>query len=406
MGRSDACVGIVANPVSARDIRRVIANANTLQVTDRANMVLRVLSALGACGVDRVLMMPDSGGIRGPLQRALARENNVGHGFPRLDFLTMPVTSTVEDTFRAVRLMRGPKGTKITIRIFRETFDRPQPYVITRDIVKIRSVEGRMLEPGYAYVRLRAFQERTGKDLGRLLDELSEQTEGAFSGLILDMRDNPGGLLDQAVKVADHWLAQGLIVYTKGRHESQRQEFRAQSAGTQGEYPIVVLVNGGTASASEIVAGALQDHHRALILGTQSFGKGSVQTIIPLNDGSGLRLTTALYYTPGGRSIQEVGIGPDILVEQILASEGERARRIRERDLEGHFTQKDADPGSSAKPREPEEGEEPPSATSEDPGDHQLERAVDVLKSWTYFQRLEDARQVAEPVPSQAALQR
>ena len=193
-----------------------------------------------------------------------------------------------------------------------------------------------------------------------VLADLHEQTEGPFSGLILDMRDNPGGLLDQAVKVADHWVAQGLIVYTKGRLESQRQEFRAQSAGTQGEYPIVVLVNGGTASASEIVAGALQDHHRALILGTQSFGKGSVQTIIPLNDGSGLRLTTALYYTPGGRSIQEVGIAPDILVEQIVASEGERARRIRERDLEGHFTQKDADPESSAKPGEPQEGGEAP----------------------------------------------
>jgi carboxyl-terminal processing protease len=305
----------------------------------------------------------------------------------------------------AVRLMRGPKGTKITIRIYRESFDRPQPYSIVRDIVKIRSVEGRMLEPGYAYVRLRAFQERTGRDLGAVLGDLHEQTEGPFSGLILDMRDNPGGLLDQAVKVADHWVAQGLIVYTKGRLESQRQEFRAQSAGTQGEYPIVVLVNGGTASASEIVAGALQDHHRALILGTQSFGKGSVQTIIPLNDGSGLRLTTALYYTPGGRSIQEVGIAPDILVEQIVASEGERARHVRERDLEGHFTQKDADPKSSAKQGEPQEGGEAPAVADEDPGDHQLDRAVDVLKSWTYFERLQEAQRAAEPVPSRAALQ-
>jgi carboxyl-terminal processing protease len=292
----------------------------------------------------------------------------------------------------AVRLMRGPKGTKITIRIFREGFDRPQPYTIVRDIVKIRSVEGRMIEPGYGYVRLRAFQERTGRDLAQTLEKLQAEEPSALRGLVLDLRDNPGGLLDQAVKVADQWIDQGLIVYTKGRSESQRQEFRAQELGTEASYPMVVLVNGGTASASEIVAGALQDHHRALVLGTQTFGKGSVQTIIPLNDGSGLRLTTALYYTPGDRSIQEVGIEPDIVVEQLLADPDAReARRVRERDLEGHFTLGDADPDAEA-PEEPEEGGEPTSPAASDSEDGQLDRALDVLKSWTYFERLNEAR--------------
>ncbi len=306
----------------------------------------------------------------------------------------------------AVRLMRGPKGTKITIRIFRDEFDRPQPYTIVRDIVKIRSVEGRMIEPGYGYVRLRAFQERTGSDLRRLLGELHEEAGGPFQGLVLDLRDNPGGLLDQAVKVADVWVEDDLIVYTKGRHESQRQEFRGQSEGTEGTYPIVVLVNGGTASASEIVAGALQDHHRALVVGTQSFGKGSVQTIIPLNDGSGLRLTTALYYTPGDRSIQEVGIEPDIVVEQILPdAEGVRARRVRERDLEGHFTQEEADPESPADDPSAEPDDEPAAGqvgSSEDP---QLDRALDVLKSWTYFERLNASRTPDAEPAAQTALQ-
>ncbi len=294
----------------------------------------------------------------------------------------------------AVRLMRGPKGSKITIRIFREGFDRPQPYTIVRDIVKIRSVEGKLLEPGYGYVRLRAFQERTGSDLARILDELQAKEETDLRGLVLDVRNNPGGLLDQAVKVADQWLEEGLIVYTKGRVESQRQEFRAQEQGTQKSYPMVVLVNGGTASASEIVAGALQDHDRALVLGTQSFGKGSVQTIIPLNDGSGLRLTTALYYTPGDRSIQEVGIEPDIVVEQIVAEpEDQRARRIRERDLEGHFTHGDADPDAAGdSPGADEADDEEAEAGDPNSEDGQLDRALDVLKSWTYFERLNDAR--------------
>ena len=287
--------------------------------------------------------------------------------------------------FEAVRLMRGPKGSKITIEIYRDGFERPKPITIVRDVVKVVSVSGRMLEPGYAYLRLRAFQERTIDDLERTLEQLHGETGRPFDGLVLDLRDNPGGLLDQAVKVSNAWLSDGLVVYTKGRDDSQRQEFRAYPAGTEPNYPITILVNEGTASASEIVAGALQDHRRALIVGTQTFGKGSVQTVYPLEGGAGLRLTTALYYTPGGRSIQEVGIGPDILIEQVTVAAdggGEAARRrIRERDLEGHFTREDADPDA-------EPTEEVASLSGSGDGDVQLSRALEVLKSWTYFERL------------------
>ncbi len=294
--------------------------------------------------------------------------------------------------FEAVNLMRGTRGSKITIEIMREGFDEPQPLTITRDVVKVVSVSGRLLEPGYAYVRIRAFQERTIQDLKRVLDSLhGEGNKEPFRGLVLDMRDNPGGLLDQAVKVADEWLSEGLVVYTKGRVDSQLHEFRAHTQGTEPSYPIVVLVNEGTASASEIVAGALQDHSRALVIGAQTFGKGSVQTVYPLEAGNGLRLTTALYYTPGGRSIQEVGITPDIPVKSPLRvaraapedQEAERPRRVREEDLQGHFTQEDASPS--------EEG-----ASAQGSGqygeDVQLARAVEVLKSWTYFDKLNRVR--------------
>ena len=251
-------------------------------------------------------------------------------------------------------------------------------------MVKVLSVESRLVEPGYAYVRVRSFQERTADDLRRQLRELHTENGGEFAGMVLDLRDNPGGLLDQAVKVSDIWLEEGLIVYTKGRVESQRQEFRARGGGETG-YPMVVLVNAGSASASEIVAGALQDQHRALLLGAQTFGKGSVQTVYPLEDGSGLRLTTALYYTPSGRSIQEVGIEPDILVAAVEVAdnaEGDAPRRLRERDLEGHFRQPDA--GATPEPVA--------DADAESDEDLQLARAVEVLKSWTYFERLREAR--------------
>ncbi len=287
----------------------------------------------------------------------------------------------------AVQLMRGKRKTKITIQILREGFEQPRPFTLERDMIKVVSTEGRLLEPGYAYARLRAFQENTSKDLQRLLEKLAKQTGGRLQGLVLDLRDNPGGLLDQAIQVADIWVRDGLIVYTKGRAESQQQEFRANESSTEDRYPLVVLVNSGTASASEIVAGALQDHRRALVLGTETFGKGSVQTIVPLDGGAGLRLTTALYYTPGGRSIQEVGIVPDMVVSQVepaTAADAALPSRIRERDLERHFTQEEANP--SAASGSGDGGAEAKKA------DFQLARALEVLKSWSYFEHLQGGR--------------
>jgi carboxyl-terminal processing protease len=322
--------------------------------------------------------------------------------------------------YEAVRLMRGPRRSKIRINVMREGFEKPQLYTVVRDVVKVVSVDGRLLEPGYGYVRLRAFQERTDKDLRKRLDKLRAETKAPLQGLVLDLRDNPGGLLDQAVRVADEWLQDGLIVYTKGRVESQRQEFRARAEGTEPDYPIVVLVNAGSASASEIVAGALQDQRRALVIGVQTFGKGSVQTVYPLEDGSGLRLTTALYYTPGGRSIQEVGIAPDVEVEATAAG-GEKAaqapaRRLREKDLEHHFTQSDAKPDAPATPGQPETpgGPEAPLAPDEEPEaaapapaasepDLQLARALEALKSGAAAARMREAPAAAEAPPSEGA---
>ena len=290
---------------------------------------------------------------------------------------TEPCRSTKNlDLHEAVALMCGKRGTSITIEVFREGMEKPQPFTIERDVVKVVSVDGRLLEPGYGYIRVRSFQERTADDLHGKLAEIVAKNGRPLEGVVLDLRDNPGGLLDQAVRVADEWLADGLIVYTKGRAATQRQEFSA-GPDSEGSYPMVVLVNAGSASASEIVAGALQDHHRALLLGTATFGKGSVQTVYPLQDHSGLRLTTALYYTPSGRSIQEVGIAPDIEFEPAAppSEKAEEGSRVREQDLEGHFTQKDA-AGEAARERA---GGPPPDA--------QLERAREVLKSWTYFDR-------------------
>lgn len=321
--------------------------------------------------------------------------------------------------FDAVKLMRGKRNTAITIRVYREGFERPQPYTIMRDVVKVASVEGRALEPGYGYVRLRSFQERTGRDLEKTIENVRKEAGGNLRGLVLDLRDNPGGLLDQAVRVADRWVGDGVIVQTKGRVESQQQDFKGQADGTEQDYPLVVLMNAGSASASEIVAGALQDHGRAVLVGTQSFGKGSVQTVYPLEDGSGLRLTTALYYTPSGHSIQEVGITPDVVVEnpppppvKPMKEEPEgtdRAKPVRERDLDKHFSHGDAEPDAvreeapAPDAKNADEGdEEEVEATAPLPPseDVQLSRAVEVLKNWASYEHLKKARIPAAPVAS------
>ncbi|KPK27144.1 MAG: peptidase S41 [Desulfobacterales bacterium SG8_35_2] len=239
----------------------------------------------------------------------------------------------------AVKKLRGQKGSAVTISIHREGWLDLQDFTIIRDVIPIVSVRSSILEPGYGYIRITNFQRNTSQDMQNNLDKLAN--EGTLKGLILDLRNNPGGLLDSSVKIVDIFLDEGIIVSTKGRLQDQNMEFSAHSGGTEYDFPIVILINGGTASASEIVAGALQDHKRALILGTQSFGKGSVQTIIPMADGAGLRLTTARYYTPSGTSIQATGITPDVLVPKIAAEEEESPKGphefFREKDLRHHL---------------------------------------------------------------------
>ncbi len=308
--------------------------------------------------------------------------------------------------FEAVKLMRGPRGSTVTIEVLRDGSDRPKSYNLVRDAVKVASVDGRMLTPGYAYVRIRSFQERTEQELRKTLARLHEEAKAPLQGLVLDLRDDPGGLLDQAVKVGDVWLSDGLIVYTQGRVESQRQEFRAHPDGQEPAYPMVVLVNAGSASASEIVAGALQDQRRALVLGRRTFGKGSVQTVYPLEDGSGLRLTTALYYTPSGRSIQEVGIVPDLDVAGLAegAADGDEGpRRMREKDLEHHFTHEAAQPGAAVAPAQeeaPQQDAGPAPAEAAAGEDPQLSRALDVLEHWSEYEgKLREKPQEA-PAPT------
>ncbi len=297
----------------------------------------------------------------------------------------------------AVRLMRGRKGTEITIHVFRDGFEEPRPFTIKRDVVQMASVVAETVEPGYAHLRIRSFQERTGEEVGEGLVVLHAENPDGIQGLVLDLRDNPGGLLTQAVSVADHWLGEGLIVYTQGRSDDERQDFMAHAEGVEPDYPIVVLVNAGSASASEIVAGALQDHDRALVLGHATFGKGSVQTVYPLEAGAALRLTTALYYTPSGRSIQEVGIDPDIALAVLASVEEERRMRVRERDLLGHLTHADADPGAEAGAAiEVDEVDDSVAVeeveVEEAEPDVVLDRAIEVLKSWRYFEGLRARR--------------
>ncbi len=240
----------------------------------------------------------------------------------------------------AVKVMRGKPGTKIQLTVVRETEDRPLKIIIVRDIIQVKSVKSRTLDKGYGYVRVSHFQAHTGDDLEKAIDSLKGENKGKLSGLVLDLRNNPGGVLSAAVEVSDAFLEKGLIVYTEGRVEDSSFTFNAKMGDLIGGAPIVVLVNGGSASASEIVAGALQDHKRAVIMGNKTFGKGSVQTILPMNNNSALKLTTARYYTPTGRSIQAEGISPDIELSHIEIAKvrQDEEENLKEADLIGHLT--------------------------------------------------------------------
>ncbi len=287
----------------------------------------------------------------------------------------------------AVRKMRGPKGSKITISVKRQGVAEFLDFTIIRDTIRVKSVRSRTLEKGYGYVRIAQFQERTDRDLQKALEKLQSE-EGGIKGLVLDLRNNPGGLLTQAVGVSDLFLDAGLIVYTEGRLESQSQKYPSRKEGSWTEFPMVILVNGGSASASEIVAGALQDHKRGVVLGTKTFGKGSVQTILPLDDQSALRLTTARYFTPKGRSIQAAGIEPDIVMENVPVKrdklEDKKPPSLREENLPGHLDNQ-RDQEEKEKEMQPPGGD----ATENDP---QLKRALELLKGWDVFKRMAEKK--------------
>lgn len=294
----------------------------------------------------------------------------------------------------AVKRMRGKPNTDITLTIMRKGEARPIVLTLTREVIKVQSVKSKVVEPGYGYLRVAQFQENTASSVVQHLEKLAK--DGALNGLVLDLRNDPGGLLHGAVGVAAAFLpANTLVVSTDGRTEDAKREYRATAEdylrGSRDDFlktlpswardvPMVVLVNAGSASASEIVAGALQDHKRAVVMGTQTFGKGSVQTILPLNNTTAIKLTTARYYTPGGRSIQAKGIEPDIVVEE---STNGSARRVREADLERHLGN-DRDPeerlkGATTSPAE-DDGAELPRFEMAGKDDYQLNQAVNLLK--------------------------
>lgn len=287
----------------------------------------------------------------------------------------------------AVKLIRGRKGTDVKLTISREGIDKPIGFTITRDVIPLRSVRQYLLTPEIGYIRISNFQGKTTDDLASALNKLEKGRK--LKGLILDLRNNPGGLLTQAISVSDMFLDSGLIVSTKGRNMAQNIEESAHKNEKERNYPMIVLVNGGSASAAEIVAGALQDNKRALILGTKTFGKGSVQTILPLSDGSGLRLTTARYYTPSGRSIQLSGITPDIEVKYIPPKKEDEAKSphfLREKDLERHM-QNEAYKEDEKEEREKEnDGDKRLKSILEK--DNQVVQALQLLKSWNVITQI------------------
>jgi len=317
----------------------------------------------------------------------------------------------------AVKRMRGKPGSKITLTVIRKEAPKPLTFTLTRAIIKVQSVKSKLIEPGYAFIRITQFQEHTGENLATALNNLFKQNQGAMKGLVLDLRNDPGGLLNSSVAASAAFLPKdALVVYTEGRNSDAKMRLSAVPndylRNNEKDYlknlpaavktvPMIVLVNGGSASASEIVAGALQDHKRAVIMGTQTFGKGSVQSVLPLGNNTAIKLTTARYFTPGGRSIQAKGIVPDIVVEDPATIDQDQTFRMREADLERHLsnsqeldvkvdgTVKPTAPATPAKsPSKHEAGDatKPKMLEFGSKEDYQLHQAVNLLKGMNILQ--------------------
>jgi carboxyl-terminal processing protease len=306
-----------------------------------------------------------------PAQRAGVRSGDI---IIKLDDTSLQGMSLTD----AVKMMRGEPGSKIALTIIRTGESEPLVFELERAVIKVRSVRERLLEANLGYVRISQFQTRTGEDLSRAIRTLEEENGGPLAGLVLDLRNNPGGVLSASVDVSNAFLNEGLIVYTEGRLQNSKMRFEAKPGDLMKGNPIVVLVNEGSASASEIVAGALQDHERALIAGRDTFGKGSVQSILPLNNGAAIKLTTALYFTPSGRSIQASGIKPDIEIDLVKVERVDQERRSREADLDGHINQPGAADADDSKQ------EETANLLSED---YELYEGLNLLKSMVFANR-------------------
>src|SRR5437764_6717019 len=315
-----------------------------------------------------------------PLDDSPASRAGLLPGDRLLDIDGIPTRGWKEQ--EGARALMGPPGTSCSLRIARTGWREARTFTLVRDVVRVVSVEQKLYDGRYGYVKVKSFQDRTDVYLKKALDDLRAQAGGRMEGLVLDLRHNPGGLLEQAVKVADRFLFDGVIVTTKGRGGRHAEVERAHAKDTEPNYPVMLLVDGGTASASEIVAGALQDHGRAVVIGTPTFGKGSVQTVIELEDGSGVKLTIARYYTPSGRSIQEKGIVPDLLVRQRNAAMVDDDLP-RERNLPNHFKGEDA--AARVVPASTTSAPQLPRQPGDPADDQQLKTALDTLRTRAVF---------------------
>jgi carboxyl-terminal processing protease len=287
----------------------------------------------------------------------------------------------------AVKIMRGKPGTDIELTVVREGADKPMTFVVTRDIIKVKSVKNRMLDPGYGYIRISNFQSRTAPQLLEAINDLKEKNKENLKGLVLDLRNNPGGVLNAAAEVSDLFINKGKLVYTEGRIDNSHYEYNAKPGDILDGAPVVVLINGGSASASEIVAGALQDHRRAVVMGSKSFGKGSVQTIQELRSGGAVKITTARYFTPNGRSIQGAGITPDIILEKytVTSADEDTITSIKEQDLSNHISNPTmSDEEIRQNEKDTEKSKDDKVLATED---YQLHEALLLLKGLTIFSK-------------------